>query len=108
MKMTMTRRAAALLALIVGLRLGLVVANESPYPQYGHWDTKRAQAADALQTVSNMEWDETNQVGYCHLAGYLAFSRAADTECNLKQAKKIYRELAAMYMAIHHFNTGSK
>lgn len=99
-------------AILISLACMAIAAADTANSQYGHWDDLRTQAAAAdnggLRLAGNLEWDATNRIGYCHLQGYLAFSRAADTTCNVKQAQKIYRELAAMYMAIHHFNTGSK
>ena len=109
------RVACLLVFLCHSLVPGVVVAaleekDNVPLPM-GHWDDLRAQAVvgnNGLTVQGNLEWDEAQQIGYCHLAGYLAFSRASDTACNVQQARKIYRELAAMYLAMYHFNTGSE
>lgn len=74
---------------------------------HSYFEKQRVQVIDTLQRRGNLDVDSSQDLAYCHLAGYLAFSRAADTECNVKQATKIYRELAAVYMAIQHFNNGN-
>ena len=94
----------ALVALCVSLLAKLCQAKLASLR--AQFEERRWAARSRLERRGNIDVDPIEGLAYCHLAGYLAFSRAADTECNLKQATKIYRELAAMFMAIDHFNQG--
>lgn len=95
------------------LSLFPVTRGETVDYSYGHFERLRLDATNNnvqverkgnLDIVKDLEGKELASM--CHIASYLGFS-TVNGGCDQKQASKIYKELAAMLLAIHHFNNGN-
>jgi hypothetical protein len=86
-------------------------AQNTDYLPYGHFEDLRFDESNTVERVGNVDVvRDTDSVGdlaaVCHVAAFMGFSRV-NGGCSQNQATKIYKELAATLLAMHHFNNGN-
>ncbi|CAB9500603.1 Metabotropic glutamate receptor 4 [Seminavis robusta] len=94
----------------------ITISTNNDPSSYGYYEQRRLDPSSTVERHGNLDLvhyhphaeaieDKETSFPLCHLATFLGFSRATGS-CDFKQASKIYKELVATEMAIHHFNNG--